>query len=225
MSTTSGFQLLSLPMHMKENKLPATNPQQSHQTKLPFKFLSFSSAPPTDKSPKLILMPKMVPPKQNMPFLTLPKNSHNVANRNESVFKITGSPERCSLPLLKRPKFPEQPTLVKIPIVMERAEKKPVLISIPIRQHHENQKLPKKMPALQPYPERGVIQPEHIKGFRSHPVSQVVPKQFEHPKADITEENQANTSDAYGKAKEAKFGQEVRQESSDNKTKRYFIMW
>ena len=204
--------------------MPPNNPQQTHQARLPFKFLSLSSAPSAEKSPKLILMPKMIPPKQNIPLLTLPKKTQNVPKRSEKVFKITGSPEKCSLPLLKRPKIPEQPILVKIPTVVERAEKKPVLISIPIRQHHEGQKVPKKVPVLRPYPETGVIQPENIKGFRSQSVVQVKPKQFEYLKTNLNEESQAEIFGAHGKHKEAKFGQEAMQESSDHMAKRYFVM-
>ena len=200
MSATSGFQLLSLPKHMKENVLPQNNPQPTHRDELPFKFLSLPTASSLEKVPKLIMMPRMAPPLHNVPLLRRPNSSKVVAKRSGIACNRIGSPEKCTLPLLKKPTIPEQPILIKLPTARTGPEKKPVLIEIPIAQPQGTPVTPKEAPIWKQYPETDFIQSNVGRAFvATQPMLHVVPKKYsEYPEANLNQKNEVSGVDKNG---------------------------
>ena len=181
MSAFNGLQLLTLPKHMKENAMTTNNSQQSHPDKMQFQFLSFPSKSSVGRSPKLVMMPKVIPPKDGMPLLRLPKNFQHITNKRQNISEGISFAQRCSLPLLKKPKFQEPPNLIKVPIAVERERKKPVLVEIPIRQP---QTPLKEIPKPKQYQETGSVPNSNTSAVGTHQLLHAVPKSLEYSEND-----------------------------------------
>ena len=171
MSTINGFQLLSLPDHVKENMLPHNNqlPAQnetllsSQNEKPAFKFLSLPSAPSAERSHKLIVIPKQTPVMPSIPLLQLPKNVQNMPTKRQLIFEAKNSPRRYNLPLLTKPPVIEEPKLIKMPIAKEIREKEPVLIQIPIQNYQNLESSPQFKPNLYQYEQNGLRMGKAVK--------------------------------------------------------------
>ena len=215
MSAFNGLELLTLPKHMKENAVPTNASQRSHPDKMPFQFLSFPSKSSVGRSPKLVMLPKVIPPKESMPLLRLPKDVHHATIKGQNISEGISFAQGCSLPLLKKPKYQEPPNLIKVPIAVEKARKKPVLVEIPIRQPQASLK---EIPKPKQHSETGLALNRNFTAVGTHQLLRAVPRSSEYSENDLGHGNEP--FHANGDDMAIKPAHELHQENGNYKAKR-----